>query len=953
MGQNIALPLTALMLSASLLMFFITILRRKLSDKKTARSLEIEQKLQRQIINQEIDIDDVEPDDLLPIYARLQNTLLLDKEEMDHMGQLLLNSNLVAYYVRRLHSRSYIKRAQSAVALKYLGRKDIQRALLEALRIERHPVAILQMAHALSLQRVRAAIAPIVSKLRIVEPWTAKRIMAVLYSYKEDFTRYAIRHLDNNRSYMQRLICGFALEFPAEEFRSYLVAIASDERKAARSTALEALLKHFPEELRTQTFTESTHRRTLSCVIQSMAISQEADRIDRILLYSRYKVLHDQIIQSLSEMAMREPAMLNSIRDAFRTSSQKRKREILAKVLENRIEYYLNRITGPEQADIIELITELVQSHYTSAILFFLNRNTDKAIERIILKVVKNLSRHHSSLRSEMRMYLDIRLQKAIGLGNPSKAADVPKPHSEPPRRFQLAVMLIAIIIFFPIVILIGDFTRLATLSWKEIGKLYIVRFNYLLMFYSIAVNMIYIVILVISVRGARVQKLLWEMKDYRFLFTKGMLPSMSIIAPAYNESASIIESTNSLLNQRYPDFELIVVNDGSKDDTLNLLINYYKLEKRDLLVRERLQTRPLRGIYTNKNIPNLIVVDKMNGGKADSLNMGLNVARNEYFCGIDADSLLESEALLRAVSVMLDSRYESIAGGGNICPVNGCSVERGSIDHITLPKKFVARLQSLEYMRAFMAGRVGWAHLNLLLIISGAFGIFNKERTIRTGGYLTKSGRYRKDTVGEDMELVVRLSRYMREMKLPYRVNYAFNANCWTEVPESWKVLHRQRDRWHRGLIDILLFHKRLIGNIRYGRLGTVAMLYYFLFEMIGPFVETQGMIMVAVAALVGLLNIPIALLLFSTTILMGIFVSTASVFVADMDRQMYERRDVLRLLWMAIIENFGPRQYISFWRVSGYFSSMKRSKGWGAQVRKGFAPVAAPTATEQKKSS
>ncbi|NLV84953.1 MAG: glycosyltransferase family 2 protein, partial [Spirochaetales bacterium] len=378
-----------------------------------------------------------------------------------------------------------------------------------------------------------------------------------------------------------------------------------------------------------------------------------------------------------------------------------------------------------------------------------------------------------------------------------------------------------------------------------------------------------------------------------------------------------------------------------------------YKLEKRDLLVRERLQTRPLRGIYTNKNIPNLIVVDKMNGGKADSLNMGLNVARNEYFCGIDADSLLESEALLRAVSVMLDSRYESIAGGGNICPVNGCSVERGSIDHITLPKKFVARLQSLEYMRAFMAGRVGWAHLNLLLIISGAFGIFNKERTIRTGGYLTKSGRYRKDTVGEDMELVVRLSRYMREMKLPYRVNYAFNANCWTEVPESWKVLHRQRDRWHRGLIDILLFHKRLIGNIRYGRLGTVAMLYYFPFEMIGPFVETQGMIMVAVAALVGLLNIPIALLLFSTTILMGIFVSTASVFVADMDRQMYERRDVLRLLWMAIIENFGPRQYISFWRVSGYFSSMKRSKGWGAQVRKGFAPVAAPTATEQKKSS
>jgi cellulose synthase/poly-beta-1,6-N-acetylglucosamine synthase-like glycosyltransferase len=330
--------------------------------------------------------------------------------------------------------------------------------------------------------------------------------------------------------------------------------------------------------------------------------------------------------------------------------------------------------------------------------------------------------------------------------------------------------------------------------------------------------------------------------------------------------------------------------------------------------------------------------VDKVNGGKADSLNLGLNVATKQFFCGIDADSLLEPDALLRAVSVMLDNSTETIASGGNICPVNGCDVELGSLDSIGLPSKFLPRLQSLEYIRSFMTGRVGWARLNVLLIISGAFGIFHRDRTIATGGYLTKSGRFHKDTVGEDMELVVRLSRYMRERKLPYRVQYASNANCWTEVPEKWKVLHRQRDRWHRGLIDILLFHSTMIANPRYGRLGMVGMLYYFLFELLGPFVEAQGLVFVFIGALMGLLNIPIALALFTSTILLGILVSLSALLISEFDRPLYAKKDMLRLVWMAIVENFGVRQVISLWRVSAYFSAMRKNRGWGAQVRTGF---------------
>lgn len=284
---------------------------------------------------------------------------------------------------------------------------------------------------------------------------------------------------------------------------------------------------------------------------------------------------------------------------------------------------------------------------------------------------------------------------------------------------------------------------------------------------------------------------------------------------------------------------------------------------------------------------------------------------------------------------------------------MNGCTVELGSLDAISLPKNFLARLQSLEYMRAFMSGRVGWSHMNLLLIISGAFGVFNRERTIQTGGYLTKSGKYRKDTVGEDMELVVRLSRYMRELKKPYRVKYAFNANCWTEVPESWKILHRQRDRWHRGLVDILLFHSTMIANPRYGRLGMVGMSYYFIFELVGPFIEAQGLLLVVLSIFLGIINLPIALLLFTATILLGILVSISSILVNELDHEMYNTDDVLRLLGMAILENFGIRQIISLWRVGGFFSAMRKNRGWGTQVRKGFGspqPVKVSSAHTKK---
>jgi|GEM_PF-2390942 len=732
MGTQFAITLTVLILLVDFIMILLTFSLKVIRTHRNKHRVGIESKIEHQVTYEDVDLEIMPPDQLMEVYVKLRENLALPVSQQEHIMQVLLDGPLPQKFIKGLKSRFYIKRAESASKLKYLENKEIQEALLKALDTERHPVVILQLAYALATQHVTKAIKPIARKLRGMNTWFSRRLRAILYSYGFDFLKFAKRNRHNSRLYMQLLICGFAREYPSEELRPCMIERALSGNGYVRVLALLALIKYYPSELTKEPFISSTHRKTLSYVIRAYGKNLELSHVDAIMSYANFTTLREQIVLTLSEMAAKDPAILTEILRRFEQSKSKDKRALYAKVLANRVEYFLTRIHSPIEKQVENLIQELVRANHVSAMLFFLNRNQDPDIEKKLFTTLKRLSSRHKGLRAQMLMYLEPQVLKRCGLKDDKKGKETPRLHAEPPQRLQLAIIFISILVFIPLVIMASEFPKLIELGWSEIGRLYVTRFNYLLVFYSVTINIIYLVMLGISLWGAHVQSRLWALKGTQFLFTKNLLPSISIIAPAFNEAASIIESTNSLLNQRYPDFELIVVNDGSRDTTLKTLIDYYKLEKRDIQVKPRLKTRALRGIYMNRSIPNLIVVDKMNGGKADSLNMGLNVASKTFFCGIDADSLLEPEALLRAVSVMIDSKEESVAAGGNICPVNGCDVERGHLDTISLPKKFLPRLQSLEYIRAFMSGRVGWAQINCLLIISGAFGIFNRDRTIK-----------------------------------------------------------------------------------------------------------------------------------------------------------------------------------------------------------------------------
>jgi cellulose synthase/poly-beta-1,6-N-acetylglucosamine synthase-like glycosyltransferase len=461
--------------------------------------------------------------------------------------------------------------------------------------------------------------------------------------------------------------------------------------------------------------------------------------------------------------------------------------------------------------------------------------------------------------------------------------------------------------------------------------------FEWVIIAYVSVINAIYFFLMVLGFFALRSHRARQNPEARATLLNSPLLPEVSIIVPAYNEALTITQSVRALLNLNYPHHEVIVVNDGSKDETLSVLIEEFHLCKSACRIGAAI-TRPVRAVYRSRDPLRLTVVDKENGGKADALNAGLNIARSPLVAAVDSDSLLEEDALLDVVEPFVENPGKVLACGGIIRVVNGCTVEHGEVTRISTPRRVVPLFQTIEYLRAFLGGRVAFSFLNSLLLVSGAFGIFDRESLIEAGGFATT-------TVGEDMEVIVRLHKRWREKKAAYRIVFVPEPVCWTEVPESWTVLHRQRNRWQRGTVESLTAHKEMLFNPRFGGPGLFALPYFVLFEMFGPAVEMVGYLLTGAGLLLRLVTPQIAMLFFVVSILFGVLLSMSAVVLEEFTMRRYPSvADLGRLLAAAVLENFGYRQLLAVWRVQGVWDALRGKRGWGAMERRGFQRNAAP---------
>ena len=455
-----------------------------------------------------------------------------------------------------------------------------------------------------------------------------------------------------------------------------------------------------------------------------------------------------------------------------------------------------------------------------------------------------------------------------------------------------------------------------------------------LILLYFIGINLFYIFLFLLSFWA--ILNYLHHMK-YRNLWeiTKAKTtPPISILIPAYNEEKNIVGTVMSILQINYPEYEIIVINDGSQDGTLKRLVETFGMRRTERVYHRIVPTHPVRGIYATRfpAFRNVIVVDKDNGGKADALNAGINVSRYPLFCSVDADSLLEKEALLRVVLPFMERFQETAAVGGIVRIANGCRISHGIVQEVGLSPRRLPRFQVVEYLRAFLSGRMGWSSLKALLIISGAFGIFKKLPVWEVGGYL-------RNTVGEDMELVVRLHRHLRKKGGAYRISFVPDPVCWTEAPEKLKMLWRQRDRWQRGLGQTLYRHLGMLFNPRYGLIGLLAKPYFLFVEFLSPLVELAGYLLFGVAVLLGAVFWESLLAFFILAVLMGILLSLYAVLLEELTLHRYPRvRDLLKLMGSSILENLGYRQFVSLARLCGILTFLRKQNVWGFLERTGL---------------
>ena len=461
---------------------------------------------------------------------------------------------------------------------------------------------------------------------------------------------------------------------------------------------------------------------------------------------------------------------------------------------------------------------------------------------------------------------------------------------------------------------------------------------NQVILLYFVGINLVYTVLMCLALYAVTFHSKLAAGTTSTEPASLGVRPPVALIVPAFNEESGIVQTVLSLMQLNYPEKEIIVVDDGSIDRTVERLVEHFQLVPMELIYRESLPCKPPCAFYASPRYPRLVVLSKENGGKADALNAGLNMARSPYFCMVDADTLIDPDGLLRLMAPIVESRVHTVVSAGIVRVANGSVIKDGRVVQPKLPESWLERCQVVEYIRTFLFGRPAWNLLHSTFICSGAFCLLHRETVVQAGGFST-------DTVTEDTEMITRLHRYMRDKGWKYRMVFTPHPVCWTEVPHSVSMLAKQRRRWQLGLLQTVTKHDQMVANPRYLHIGLFTVPFHAFLEGMGALIEAIGTFLVPISFLLGIIPLSMFLMFLLLAVGYGTMLSVASILLHERILHRYSRlRDVFVLILFAFIENIGYRQMVALFRAQGVLQHIFGHRGWEAVVHQGHGkPVAA----------
>ena len=926
-------------MGANLFAFLVLTVTKRRARKKFRRSQQIRKALEQAVFQNKTDdlakLIDRYPLESLLLWRDLQSAITFSPDEVRPVGELFRTSGIEGNLLRMLRSRRPGKRYRAAQLIRPVVSRDNVFFICSALKKEKREYIKLVLVKALIHSGDPDGFDGIADSIESCSIKYLNSIQAMFTSADQRFLDWAKARTERPELMFKISILSGSRVHITPWLEKYVEAHLEHDDPRVRNTAVQTAITSYPYLLTKKLESKDTDIVTYRAGIQSLPYITYPVNLELFRNYFSDPAVQDVAVSAMKTYISLHPDEIENILNALDEETDAAVAEGIARSLIGRLPFLLT--TGRTDDSVSAILQTAVKSGESAGLLAFLNQNSNPDIGQWVAARIKPYLKSEPKFRRECAGYLNGELQRELQINpeeRPKSSRKIPLTKGDRAALFCILILIAAVPAAGCMYALSGATIGLLSILAREVFRL----FTYWFAFYASVLNLIYIFLIFFARNNLNRQMMYWQFTDREYLFTPGILPTVSILAPAYNEEKTAIESVHSLLTLEYPEYQVIVVNDGSSDATIDVLISEFELERVDPKQTGSISTAPVNAVYRSAKFTKLLVIDKENGGKADALNTGINFAENDYICSIDSDSLLEPDALLRMTTRIITTDTETIAVGGNILPVNGCTVARGMLQTIRIPGKSIPRLQTIEYLRSFIAGRMGWSHLNALLIISGAFGLFRRQRVLEIGGYMTGRGEYQRDTVGEDMELVVRLVRKMKDTKNRYLIQYAASANCWTEVPEDLSSLYKQRDRWHRGLVEIMTYHRKMLFNPRYGSAGLIAFPYFLMFEFIGPFYEFAGYPLMIIGFLTGALHPAIFVVMFSAVLLFGMLISMISLVLSEKDVVYFHRKELATLLLYTVIENFGFRQLMGWVRVFSFTGMLFKSKGWQKLERKGF---------------
>jgi len=946
---------TLLTLNLAVLLWTIHVKRR--SRKGYLRNMKYRTLISRMVNEEDFSFDSIKKRDRIHFLTTLQKwtkTYDLPEEKASAMRPVLERWNLKDIVGKKLNSSLEHIRSEGLLLVELLPHDEQLFLLEKALEREKAQLLELKMVEILCSLNLQHSISIIISVLKRAPEHFKGKILCFLSPFSLQLGSWAVRNRESSDPDIRRIIIMAAEEGSDEWFMPFLLKEIGSSEESLRRAAAEILFRRYSPQLKVDLLLTSPYEDIKKKAVEHL-IGHKSDMNPSSFTYLLDRVdLRLYVVEILARKVGKSPPLLMAAFDLFKKSSAQEDKLLWAEILSNRISYFAFRADQRDFGEVAELLSCVIRLGHYSQIINFLNQNRNLDLEQKLESILFPVLERDESFRKQCRLYLSEPVQERWNIPDYEKDVSEPKFLLKGRDKVLMGVAM-AVVLLLPLVVFLSSRpVPVRYYSGEELFVSFVFFYHYIFAFYNISVNGIYLILMFLSWLVINRQQTQWELVDRKFLFTPGVLPFVSILAPAYNEETTIIQNVYSLMSLDYSDFQVIVIDDGSADQTSRELINHFNMEISEWPFVGSIATAPVLGVYRSRDYPGLLLIRKLNGGKADALNAGINYSSGQYICSIDADSLLEPDALQKIMIRTLVNRRDVVAVGGNVLPSNGSVVSEGVIKKIHLPDNHYARYQTVEYLRSFISNRLGWSRLNSLLVISGAFGVFRRDRIEAIGGYLTGKGQLRQDTVGEDMEAVVHLYEHMKNSKGKFKIDYAYNANCWTEVPESLESLIRQRDRWHRGLVEVILYHKKMLFNGKYGAVGLIAFPYFVIFELLGPFLESVGYLLLIIPFFLGLLNSRIILFMFFIAVVLGIFISTVSLFLAEKGVLYFKGREFRSVVATAFLENFGWRQFISFLRPVSYFlyTFRRKDKGWQKFLRKGFRQLQEKEVPTGKKS-